>query len=131
MTHPVCQNENVNNTVTENKTYIISELQDIIFECGSIIADVPNGYIQSPNYPGVYPNDLSCQFQINGQPGKEIVLYFEDLQVINSIINYISYYILCRISLNITTFTILLFLYFISYPQFVLLLNLAAYLLLL
>ncbi|KFD70157.1 hypothetical protein M514_09537 [Trichuris suis] len=52
-------------------------------ECHYLIysSQLPNGSILSPTYPGKYPGNMHCIYQIIGEPGERIRLEFEDFDV--------------------------------------------------
>ena len=47
--------------------------------CGGSFSD--EGFIQSPNYPSYYPNDLDCDYVITVEGGATVTLTFESLDV--------------------------------------------------
>ena len=46
-----------------------------------VISDSPFGEITSPNYPGNYPDDADCQWQITVDSGSIIRLTFVEFDV--------------------------------------------------
>ena len=43
--------------------------------------DRKTGYIVSPTYPGIYPDNLDCTYELIGQPGERVKLTFEDFSI--------------------------------------------------
>lgn len=41
----------------------------------------PTGYIVSPTYPGIYPDNLFCYYKLQGKPKQRIRLKFEDFSL--------------------------------------------------
>ncbi|XP_014770360.1 tolloid-like protein 2 isoform X3 [Octopus bimaculoides] len=51
--------------------------------CGYTIRgeNKPTGYIVSPTYPGIYPDNLFCYYKLQGKPKQRIRLKFEDFSL--------------------------------------------------
>lgn len=43
--------------------------------------DKKTGYIVSPTFPGIYPDNLDCTYEFQGLPGERIKLTFEDFSI--------------------------------------------------
>jgi hypothetical protein len=39
------------------------------------------GLLLSPTYPGIYPKDMTCNYQFHGQAGQRIRLEFRDFDL--------------------------------------------------
>uniref|UniRef100_A0A8D2QE76 CUB domain-containing protein n=1 Tax=Zonotrichia albicollis TaxID=44394 RepID=A0A8D2QE76_ZONAL len=46
--------------------------------CGGSVSD-PSGVLQSPNYPGNYPNDADCVWEIQVENNFRVTLTFRDI----------------------------------------------------
>ena len=42
---------------------------------------IESGVIQSPTYPGTYPNVLNCTYTFIGRPNERISFFFEDISI--------------------------------------------------
>ena len=51
--------------------------------CGSTFINATGGQVVSPNHPGVYPNNLDCQWRLQAADNLRILLTFQafDLEV--------------------------------------------------
>ena len=49
--------------------------------CGYNIDDKEIGNIQSPTYPGVYPDYIKCFYKITGKLGQRVKLTFNDVDL--------------------------------------------------
>jgi hypothetical protein len=47
-------------------------------QCGGEIGDF-QGYIQSPNWPGDYPNNVECTWRISPQKGRRILVIIPEI----------------------------------------------------
>ena len=65
------------------RTFIIPlSLLSLLFSvCGGVISGSNHGIINSPGYPGDYPNERDCVWRISVNPGNNIVLAFADLDI--------------------------------------------------
>ena len=65
------------------RTFIIPpSLLNLLFSvCGGVISGSNHGIINSPGYPGNYPNNRDCVWRISVNPGNNIVLAFAALDL--------------------------------------------------
>ena len=64
------------------RTFIIPlSLLNLFSVCGGVISGSNHGIINSPGYPGNYPNNRDCVWRISVNPGNNIVLAFAALDL--------------------------------------------------
>ncbi|KAK6489469.1 discoidin [Huso huso] len=60
---------------------LLSSAEKLGDGCGHSVLGQESGVLTSKNYPGTYPNHTWCEWKINMQEGKTIILKFGDLDI--------------------------------------------------